>query len=239
MHDMAATNKAPNAPLKQQCQRPIDGTTQTWVFDLDNTLYSAHCNLFDQVDQLISDFVEKLTGLPRPEARALQKRYLMDHGTTLNGLMHNYDLDPHDYLKAVHAIDFSPIEEDKRLQTALQRLEGRKLVFTNAEETYALRVLERLGIAHFMDDIFDIVKADLKPKPEQDAYQKFIDNYAVNPEQAVMVEDMARNLKLAHDMGMATIWVNTGTNWGMAGHCPSHISQETDNLSHWLHELTK
>lgn len=206
----------------------------TWVFDLDNTLYPADCDLFSQVDQRIGAFVAKLTGYDRDAARAFQKQLFMEHGTTLNGLMKLYDVEPDDFLNFVHDIDFSPIERDTRLRAALQRLPGRHVIYTNADAVYAERVLERLGISDQFDGIFDIVAADFKPKPEPEPYDALIDRYGIDPNEAVMVEDMARNLRPARALGMETVWIDTGVVWGRKDYDASFITHEIEALSEWI-----
>jgi putative hydrolase of the HAD superfamily len=222
--------------IKDQSYHPkFDSPRDVWVFDLDNTLYAAECDLFSQVDQRIGSYVQTLLGLNAEDARRVQKKYLMDHGTTLRGLMVHHDVDPHHYLDAVHDIDFSPIERDGRLRDAIERLEGRKLVFTNADNRYARKVLSRLGVEDMFEDVFDILEAGLEPKPEPRVYDQFIARYGIDPGKAVMFEDMARNLIPAHDRGMATVWINTGSVWGEADHDAARIHAETPSLSDWLH----
>lgn len=205
-----------------------------FVFDLDNTLYPAESNLFSQVDVKIGEYVQNLLSLDPVEARSLQKQYLVNHGTTLKGLMENHNVDPHHYLDAVHDIDMGPIKEDLALRQSLEALEGRRIVFTNADETYAKRVLDRLGVADLMEDIFDIHAANLDPKPKPHVYDKFLSDHDVDPARAIMFEDMARNLVPAHTLGMATVWINTGSTWGEQGHDPATVHAETDLLNTWL-----
>ncbi len=205
-----------------------------FVFDLDNTLYPAESNLFAQVDVKIGEYVQNLLSLDPVEARALQKQYLVNHGTTLKGLMENHNVDPHHYLDAVHDIDMEPIKADPALRQSLEALDGRRIVFTNADQTYAERVLERLGVADLMEGIFDIHAADLDPKPKPHVYDKFLVDHDVNPARAIMFEDMARNLVPAHALGMATVWINTGSVWGEQGHDPKSVHAETDLLNNWL-----
>lgn len=206
-----------------------------WVFDLDNTLYAAECNLFSQIDQKIGEYVQTLLGMSPKDARKVQKQYLLEHGTTLKGLMAHHKVDPYHYLDSVHDIDFSPIQQDNHLRAALEKIDGRKIVFTNADEKYAARVLERLGIADQFEDIFDIHEARLEPKPRPEVYDQFVGKYGIDPNRAIMFEDMARNLPPAHRLGMGTVWINTGSIWGQADHDPATIHAETGSLSAWLH----
>lgn len=212
----------------------FDDERNIWVFDLDNTLYPEKCNLFMQVDQKIGEYVQNFLRLDPEEARKVQKRYLLEHGTTLKGLMANHSVDPHHYLDHVHDIDFSPIVRNTALRDALTKLTGRKIVFTNADLTYATKVLERLGVADQFEAIFDIHEAALEPKPKADIYDKFVRKFDIDPTRAVMFEDMVRNLKPAHALGMATVWINTGSVWGQADYDEAFVHAETDELTNWL-----
>ena len=209
----------------------------TWVFDLDNTLYAAECSLFDQIDRKIGEYVQSLLQLDAPEARKVQKGYLLEFGTTLSGLMANHKVDPAHYLASVHDVDFSPIQHDEKLRAGIKALDGRKLVFTNADHPYATEIMKRLGVLDLFDDIFDIVAADLKPKPTASVYDTFISKYDIDPDKAVMFEDMVRNLKPAHDLGMATVWVNTGSIWGVAEYDADYVHAETPRLNNWLYDF--
>lgn len=206
----------------------------TWVFDLDNTLYPAECDLFSQIDRNIGTYVADLLKLSPADARKVQKGYLLEHGTTLKGLMVNYAVDPHHYLAAVHDIDFSPIQPDPHLKAAIDRLPGKKYVFTNADRPYAEEVLTRLGLGDTFNGLFDIHDAELHPKPVIETYHRFLKDHGVNPARAVMFEDMARNLIPAHALGMGTVWIDTGSPWSRADHDPALIHAETDGLTSWL-----
>lgn len=205
-----------------------------YVFDLDNTLYPAQSNLFSQVDVKIGEYVQNFLNLDPVAARKVQKGYLLEHGTTLGGLMANHNVDPHHYLDSVHDIDMSPIANDPALRQMLQSLDGRKLVFTNADQPYAEKILNRLGIADLFEDIFDIHAASLAPKPKPHVYDMFVQRYSVDPERAIMFEDMVRNLIPAHQLGMATVWINTGSVWGEADYDADKVHAETDSLHSWL-----
>ncbi|MBT3237164.1 MAG: pyrimidine 5'-nucleotidase [Rhodospirillaceae bacterium] len=219
---------------------PIAGglaQAETWVFDLDNTLYPASSNLFDQIDRRMKEFIVDYLGISEDDARALQKKYFREFGTTLSGMMHNHNVVPGDYLAFVHDIDISLIEPDPALMTALDGLKGRKIIFTNASTSHARRVLVRLGIEDMFDDIFDIVWSDYIPKPDAGIYQRLVADCGLDATRTVMVEDMARNLKPAAELGMTTVWVDTGLDWGRDGVDDGHIHHSTDDLAHWLSEL--
>ena len=210
---------------------------EAWIFDLDNTLYPASCNLFSQVDARMSAFIQELLSLGPDEARRVQKRYFREHGTTLRGLMTHHRVDPEAFLAFVHDIDFSVIPCAPDLDAALSRLAGRKLVFTNATVPYAERVLARLGIGRHIEAIFDIVAADFRPKPEPESYRQLIAAHGIDPRRAVLVEDIARNLTPAAALGMTTVWVPNDTDWSHHGAEDGHVHHVAEDLTAWLTDL--
>jgi len=216
--------------------RSVDHVTD-WVFDLDNTLYPARCNLFAQVDRRIGLFIEGLLGLEQGPARELQKRYFREHGTTLRGLMTHHGIDPRAFLDFVHEIDLAPVPPSPALDAALAALPGRKFIFTNGSVAHADRVMGRLGVAHHFEGIFDIVAADYLPKPDPATYQSLIARHGINPVRAAMIEDLPRNLRPAAALGMTTVLVLTGEEWAaMDGDAGDHIHHVTDDLVGWLSE---
>lgn len=178
-----------------------------WVFDLDNTLYPHHSNLFAQIDVKMTGYVSELLQLPRDEARKLQKDLYRDYGTTLNGLIALHGIDPDDFLEKVHDIDYSWLAPDPRLGDAIRQLPGRKFIFTNGDRRHAERTARQLGILDHFDEIFDIVAAGMLPKPARETYDKFTALHRVDTQHAVMFEDLARNLAVPKALGMATVLV--------------------------------
>jgi putative hydrolase of the HAD superfamily len=214
----------------------------TWVFDLDNTLYPASCRLFDQIDVKMGEFVSTLLNVPYAEAKTLQKQLYYKHGTTLRGLMQEHGLKPEGFLDYVHNIDYSPITADMALADELAKLPGRKLVFTAGTVAHATRAMDRLGITHLFDDVFDIIHADYVPKPQRPPYEDFVKRHAVNPKRAAMFEDISRNLEVPHDMGMVTVLVTHEDNYD-AKHLrdeagDQHIHYRTSELSTFLNSIT-
>lgn len=178
-----------------------------WVFDLDNTLYPHHSDLFSQIDVKMTAYVSELLSMPRDEARALQKQLYRDHGTTLKGLMETYRVDPDDFLEKVHDIDYSWLDPNPELGEAISALPGRKFIFTNGDRNHAERAARQLGVLDHFEDIFDIVAAGLEPKPSKETYDRFIDLHAVVGSNAVMFEDLARNLRVPKALGMTTVLI--------------------------------
>lgn len=182
----------------------------TWVFDLDNTLYPPDSDLWPKIDQRITLYLAHLHGLDGLSARALQKYYYLRYGTTLKGLMDEHAIDAADFLQFVHDIDRTSLLPNLPLALALAALPGRKLILTNGSREHALRTMQRLGIDEIFEDVFDIAAAGLVPKPEAVAFERFFDRHSVNPARAAMFEDLERNLVVPHARGMVTTLVVAG-----------------------------
>lgn len=178
-----------------------------WVFDLDNTLYPHHSNLFSQIDVKMTAYVSELLTLPREEARKLQKELYLKYGTTLSGLMALHGIDPDDFLEKVHDIDYSWLVPDPVLGAAIHQLPGRKFIFTNGDRRHAENAARQLGILDHFDAIFDIVAAGLTPKPARPTYEKFVALHTIVGTNAAMFEDLARNLSVPKELGMKTVLV--------------------------------
>lgn len=207
---------------------------EVWVFDLDNTLYPARHNLFAQIDRRMGEFIADFLGIDAAEAKRLQKDYYYRHGTTLRGLMLEHGVAPAAFLDYVHEIDLSPIPKDLRLERALARLPGRKVIFTNADRGHAERVTRHLGIEQHFDAVFDIADSDYLPKPERRAYRLLVERLAIAPERALMIEDIARNLEPAAELGMTTALVPNPHHWAKAGFDAAHVHHLVDDLADWL-----
>lgn len=212
---------------------------KTWVFDLDNTLYPASSRLFDQIDKNITRYIMQQLDLDWDAAYKIQKSYFREHGTSMRGMMTHHGTDPVDFLEAVHEIDLSAIPANLDLSDALERLPGRKVIFTNGSTDHANNVTRHLGIDHHFDATFDIVDSAYTPKPDLGVYNKMITDLDIDPKSAIMFEDMARNLKPAADMGMTTVWVRTDVHWGIEGSDGDHIDHVVDDLAGWLGALTE
>jgi putative hydrolase of the HAD superfamily len=213
----------------------------TWVFDLDNTLYPHHLNLWQQVDERIRAYVARFLDVGREEAFRVQKDYYRRYGTTMRGLMTEHGLDPDDFLEFVHEIDHSPLTPDAALGAAIEALPGRKLILTNGTRKHADAVTRRLAIGHHFEGVFDIVAAELEPKPAPQTYDRFLKAHGVDPARSAMFEDLARNLAVPHALGMTTVLVvPQGTrevfreSWELEGRGEAHVDHVTDDLASFL-----
>lgn len=208
-----------------------------WVFDLDNSLYPHTSDLFSLVDVRMRDYVCRLLDCSPEEGHRIQKGFFHQHGTTLSGLMAEHNVDPHEFLAYVHDIDMARLTVDPDLVAALDRLPGRKYVFTNGDEAYARRVLDRIGLANAFDGLHDIHSMDYIPKPDPSAYAKLCARLDIDPARAMFADDMARNLAPAKALGMVTVWVDNGSEQAGHSHVPDHIDYRTTDIAAWLHEI--
>jgi putative hydrolase of the HAD superfamily len=202
----------------------------TWLFDLDNTLYPAESGFMAAIVDRMTDFVERVTGLPRDEAFRLQKTYLAEHGLTLKGMMLNHGVDPAEFHAIFHDLSLEALARDADLLAALQRLPGRRLIFTNADALHAERVMKHLGLDALFDDVFHIGSADYEPKPSPQAFARIGAAHGIDPRATAFFEDSERNLAPAADLGMTTVLVGA--------HAPAStaafVHHRTDKLAPFL-----
>jgi putative hydrolase of the HAD superfamily len=232
---MTSVDRAPRLP------KPSFGHVETWIFDLDNTLYPHEANLWPQVDVRITLYLGALFGLDGMSARALQKYYFHRYGTTLNGLMREHGIDPVAYMTFAHDIDLAALAPDEALGEAIARLPGRKLILTNGSRAHADRVSTQLGLRRHFEDVFDIADSGYVPKPEQAAYDLFLAKHRIDPSRAAIFEDSARNLAVPHALGMTTVLVLPRTPdpfreaFEQAPVSAPHVDYMTDDLAGFLH----
>ena len=182
----------------------------TWIFDLDNTLYSADSGIFQQVHKLMGEFISKNLKMDMVEAKKLQSKYYKQHGTTLRGLMDNHGVEPDYFLDEVHKLDYSIVGPDEILNKELEKIQGRKIIYTNANKKHVVDVLERINLTNFFDEIFDIKMANYIPKPEIRPYEQIIDIFNIKPSSSAMFDDIAKNLVPAKKVGFTPVWVDAG-----------------------------
>ena len=208
-----------------------------WIFDLDNTLYSGETKVFEQVNKKMSKYISKKLNISIIEAKKIQKSYFYKFNTTLNGMIKNHQIDANEFLDFVHDVDIDFLKEDRKLNNELKKLNGKKIIFTNGSRKHAQNVTKRLGIDRCFDAIFDIVDSEFIPKPSMEPYKKLINKHKIDPNLCVFIEDIARNLKPAYEMGMTTVWIENEEPWAKKFSNANFISYKTNNLSEFLKKI--
>ena len=219
---------------------------ETWIFDLDNTLYPHNVNLWQQVDERIRDYIADFLKVTHEEAFRLQKDYYKRYGTSMRGMMTEHGMRPDDFLDFVHQIDQSPLEPNPALGDAIEKLPGRKVILTNGTRRHADAVLARLEIERHFQDVFDIIAAELEPKPSPQTYDRFLEALKIEAATAAMFEDLARNLAVPHALGMTTVLVVPEHSrevfreeWELEGRDAPHVDHVTDNLTAFLRAISQ
>ena len=208
-----------------------------WIFDLDNTLYSGKTKVFEQVDKKMTEYISKKLKVDKEEAKKIQKKYFHEYNTTLNGMIKNHKINANEFLEFVHDINIDFLQKDPSLAKEIEKLEGIKIIFTNGSRKHALNVTKRLGIDQLFDDIFDIVDCDFIPKPLMEPYKKLVKKHKIDPKLCVLVEDIARNLKPAYEMGMKTVWIENNEPWASKFANSSFVNYRTNNLPEFLKKI--
>ena len=208
-----------------------------WIFDLDNTLYSGETRVFEQVSKRMTKYLSDKLKVNITEAKKIQTNYFHKYNTTLNGMIKNHNIDANEFLDFVHDIDIEFLKKDSKLYEELEKLEGKKFIFTNGSRNHALNVTKKLGIDNLFDDIFDIVDCNFVPKPLIEPYKKLVKKHKIDPKLCVFVEDIARNLKPAYEMGMKTVWIKNDEPWARKFSDSKFVNYKTNNLSEFLKKI--
>ena len=208
-----------------------------WIFDLDNTLYAGKTRVFEQVNKRISKYISEKLNVSIEDAKKIQKNYFYEYNTTLNGMIKNHNIDANEFLEFVHNVNINFLKEDPKLKKELKQLEAKKFIFTNGSKKHALNVIQRIGINQSFDGIFDIVDSDFIPKPAIEPYKKLVEKHKIDPNLCVLVEDIARNLKPAYEMGMKTVWIKNNEPWAKKFSDSNFINYKINNLSEFLKQV--
>lgn len=217
----------------------------TWIFDLDNTLYDAHGGIWQQISARMTVYVAQLFGLDGLSARALQHYYYQTYGTTLNGLMKIDGHNANEFMDFVHDIDHSSLNFCAHLHEGIANLKGRIFIMTNGDKKHANAVLKRLQLEPFIEGIFDVSDAQYQPKPKREAYQMMIEKYGIDPTESAMFEDIPKNLVVPHELGMTTVLITSHLDrehrhaWEDEGNDGHYIDFTTSSLSHFLENISR
>jgi len=208
-----------------------------WIFDLDNTLYSGKTRVFEQVDKKMSKYISEKLNVNIVEAKEIQKNYFYEYNTTLNGMINNHKIDANEFLEFVHDVNIDFLKKDSLLNEELMKLDGKKIIFTNSSRKHAMNVIRKIGIDQHFDDIFDIVDSEFVPKPDIVSYKKLVEKHKIDPKLCVFIEDIARNLKPAYEMGMKTIWIENDEPWARKFSDSDFVNYKTNNLPEFLKQI--
>jgi putative hydrolase of the HAD superfamily len=212
-------------------------TIKCWIFDLDNTLYSGKTRVFEQVDKKMSKYISEKLNVNMVEAKEIQKNYFYEYNTTLNGMINNHKIDANEFLEFVHDVNIDFLKKDSLLNEELMKLDGKKIIFTNSSRKHAMNVIRKIGIDQHFDDIFDIVDSEYVPKPDIVSYKKLVEKHKIDPKLCVFIEDIARNLKPAYEMGMKTIWIENDEPWARKFSDSNFVNYKTNNLPEFLKQI--
>jgi len=209
---------------------------QDLLIDLDNTVYPEDSNIFIQIDLKMKSFIAEYLNVSLDEAFKIQKKYFINNGTTLRGLMLYHNVQPKKFLNYVHDIDLTNIKKNKELAHELKKYNGKKIIFTNGSDQHAKKVLSQIGLNNTIDNIFDIIKADYIPKPEILTYQKVINEYYLDPRNTIMIDDLPNNLRTAKELGMKTVLIKKGF---LNNNTHDHVDIVCDNLLETIKKINK
>ena len=207
------------------------------LLDLDGTVYQDLESVFGQVSKLMTKYISEKLNVDLKKAKELQTNYFYKYNTSLNGLMIHHDIPPKEFLKYVHDIDLSFMKKDVVLRAELEKLDMRKLIFTNGSTDHAKNVLSHLGIDDLFENIFDITDAEYQPKPEPKAFDLMTKKFDLDPCETIYVEDIAKNLSIGKERGCTTVWLINNEEWGKMESDKDYIDYKIENLSLFLKEL--
>ena len=208
-----------------------------WIFDLDNTLYSGQTQVFSEVDKKMSSFISEKFNVNLVKAKEIQKKYFYEYGTTLSGLMNHDNIDPQEFLEFVHDIDISWLPKDEVLREELIKIKEKKIIFTNGSHAHVENVTKQLDIDGLFDGVFDITDANYVPKPHLNPYQELIKKFDLDPNQSILIEDIAHNLEQAKNLGMKTCWLENDETFAKKDANKPYIDYKIKNLPSFLQEI--
>ena len=186
-----------------------------WIFDLDNTIYDFHLGLFRRISQRMTEYIKNFFNLNHEDALNLQKNMYKKYGLTLRGLIIEKNIDPEPFLNYVHDVGFDDLKTDYELKELLSKINGQKLIYTNASYHHAKNILKSMGIFEEFEIIFDIKDANYIAKPNYKSYEMMKDKFGLNNNninRSIFFEDTAKNLKPASELGMGTVWIENDFN---------------------------
>jgi len=188
----------------------VPPSRRVWIFDLDNTLHDARVHIFPSMHTQMNDYLRRSFGLDEAGANELRSFFWQRYGTTLKGLTRHYGHDPKRFIRETHRFpEIGPmVVGDNKLGHALARLEGKRLVFSNAPRHYVEEVLRALGVARWFDAVYTIESTRYRPKPAFNGFRVLLRAHNLEAHRCALIDDMPENLRAARRLGMSTVWVS-------------------------------
>ncbi|CAN7538144.1 pyrimidine 5'-nucleotidase [Trinickia sp. LjRoot230] len=200
-------------PLSRRRRPRHTAPGPVWLFDLDNTLHRASHAIFPAINEAMTRYIIDALNVERSEADRLRLGYVRRYGATLLGLARHHPIDPHDFLRVVHTMPDlrAMLRAERGLARLIAALPGRKLVLTNAPQTYARAVLNELGIEHLFERVIAIEhmcrRGQWHAKPDIAMLRHVLREAQVPLADAVLVEDTRGHLKRYRRLGIGTVWI--------------------------------
>ena len=200
----------------------------TWIFDLDNTLHDAQSKIFPLVNTKMNEYISSYLDISLEDASSLRESYWERYGATLKGLIKHHNINPIDFLSVTHNLqDFNKLVlPENNLKKTLSKIQGRKIIYTNAPKTYTNKILKISKIFELFDEIFTIEDSNFIPKPDQDMMDAFLKKYDIS--EGFFIDDVKENLFTAKNSGLTTIWITNEENQ------PSYIDKKIEKISDLL-----
>ncbi len=183
------------------------------VWDLDNTLYKfsddylAACNWASA-----KAFLE--CGVPLSLEQAYDASWESFRKYHMSGtmLIERYNLDRAQYFKGYHEnLDEKAIEHVFALEDHFKKSPYVHAILSHGSHEWAARALKRIGLQSFFKDehILGFEEYAFRHKSQHpDGLDMILQRLAMPAAQICFVEDSAKNLKIAKDMGMTTVFVS-------------------------------
>ena len=207
------------------------------IFDCDGVLYKDLDAVFGQVSKKMGEYISRKLNVDLKKAKELQRNYFHQYNTSLNGLMIHHKIDPHEFLEYVHDIDLNFLKKDTVLREELLKLDAKKFVYTNGSRDHVNNITKHLGIDDLFDGVFDIVDGQFIPKPQIEPFKVLIKKFAINPEETVFIDDIAKNLSVKKELNLKTVWLINNEYWGKQDSDKNYIDVKIENLTSFLKEI--
>ena len=191
----------------------VPPSRRVWIFDLDNTLHDARPHIFPSMHGQMNAWLMRRFSVDEAGASEMRSFFWERYGTTMRGLVRHHGEDPRKFIRETHQFpELAPmVVGEYALGHALARLEGKRLVFSNAPRHYVEEVLRALGVARWFDAVYTIESTRYRPKPAVHGFRVLLRAHNLEARRCALIDDMPENLRAAKRLGMSTVWVSGET----------------------------